>query len=489
MDPFFMSSHYLRLIAAFLVVLGTGFASAQAPDSPDHFFSQQVGVEVVSIDVVVIGADREPVHGLSRKDFELRIDGKRVEIANFYATQSGPKEPAPAPAPPADETHGAPVAPEDAGAPEANVRAVVFLDNFYLAPNGRKRLLEDMPAFLERVVADGTEVMVAAHDRSTEILSPFTTELDELTDALARAGRLPASGHAQRRQRMSTLRSIADLFDSCPNPCVNCWEQMIAFASSYRSWVENDRFGTLDALGDLVNALNLYEGRKVLYYVSDGMQLQGGADVFHYLGEVCPTNYRERRVVEARLRLEGLTDFHRLTAAANASRVTIYSIEAAGLRGFSAASVEMNRNPSPVNDSIRIGNLQNTLTLFAHETGGRAVLNANHFDSELRSLSGELGSFYSLGYSPSHPGAGTHPQGQRESTRRQVRRAFSPHVSAQGRRSAVGGQNPGSFFPRQYRQSVGGTSRRGGSAVRRGGSFRRTGLGQCAVGEADPLAR
>jgi hypothetical protein len=49
---------------------------------------------VVSVEVFVTDRSGRPVTGLGRDDFELRVDGKPVPIANFYASSSAAAEPA-----------------------------------------------------------------------------------------------------------------------------------------------------------------------------------------------------------------------------------------------------------------------------------------------------------------------------------------------------------------------------------------------------------
>ncbi len=382
---------------------------------PEHFFVGKVGVEVVSIDVVVVDRSGRPLQGLGRGDFELRIDGRPVEIANFYAVDRD------APARQAPQLPEPAVSAEEPGAESTvEVRHVaVFLDNFYLSHGGRKRLFRDLPDFFDQQLAAGAEIMIAFNDRGLEILTPFTTEREKLTAALEKAAAAPASGNQHARNYSQTLRSILDAYKICEDnphldPCGDCWSMMVEPVRVYSFEVQGQRHGSLAALANLTSALSLLEGRKILLYAADGMQLQPGVDLFHFLGEICPQKAQSSEITSPQMRMDGLGDFRRLTAHANASRVTFYTLETAGLRNFSSVSAELGSvgfeggllKPSALNDQIRFANLQSTLFMLADDTGGKALLNANQFAEPLAQIHDEIGSFYSLGFSPDHPGAG-----------------------------------------------------------------------------------
>jgi hypothetical protein len=104
--------------------------------------------------------------------------------------------------------------------------------------------------------------------------------------------------------------------------------------------------------------------------------------------------------------------FNELTAQANANRITFYTIDAAGLRGYESTTAE-NQGPGPSNpgfsqlvDQVRYSNLQSTLQLMAENTGGQVILNANVIGPQLDKIARDFNSYYSLGYAPTHYGDG-----------------------------------------------------------------------------------
>lgn len=375
------------------------------PD-PDAVFAEQIGIEVVNVDVVVTDKKGRAVEGLTRDDFELRIDGHEVEIANFYAVAGAPATQA------ADDQYVVPAAPAPAAARRDPVYLVVYFDSFYLTPISRQRVLEDLPGFFERQIADGARILLATHLQDLKVLTPFTTDLDQLRAALAKIAEAPAVGLQQKTGHRLTLDSIQDVYRTCDenpflDPCVDCLEQMIELARFYSLGVLAERRGSVAALGDMVNALSVLDGRKALLHVSDGIEQQTGIDLFFYIGDqLCP---QKRQQLQEHYLRQDVDDLNDVVARANASRVTFYALEAAGVRNFSSASAEYAERffiPSAQNDMVRIANLQGTLYYLSSETGGKPILNASEYAADLDKVAGEFRTYYSLGYQPEHPGRG-----------------------------------------------------------------------------------
>ena len=97
------------------------------------------------------------------------------------------------------------------------------------------------------------------------------------------------------------------------------------------------------------------------------------------------------------------SNLENLGATANSSRVTLYPLDAGGLRADSAASVvwaSPRLRPSGMVGQIERANLQNGLELLADVTGGEAILNANNPLEPLLELESDFGPTYSLGFTP-----------------------------------------------------------------------------------------
>src|ERR1700759_628030 len=86
--------------AALLLALPLPAQQAPIPDQP---FVEAIDVSVANVEVTVTDREGRSVRGLTREDFDLFVDGRKVEIVNFSEIAEGSpvptREAAPAPAP------------------------------------------------------------------------------------------------------------------------------------------------------------------------------------------------------------------------------------------------------------------------------------------------------------------------------------------------------------------------------------------------------
>ena len=384
----------MRLLPLALLLLALPLPASQET-IPAQPFAESIDVSVASVEVAVTDREGRHVQGLGRGDFDLFVDGRKVEIVNFSELAEGApavtREPAPAPsdgaAPPAE------AAPAPLPEPPA-LSLVVFVDNDNLRPADRNRVLRQVKDFLGSAVGPRDRVMVVTHDQGVSIRRPLSAGRESLAADLAKIEKLAARGvlrDSHFRRTVETMQTVG--CDGAP-----------PVARAYAEEVGNDARMTLRALASVVESLAGIEGRKVLLYVSDGAALHPGADMFQMLDELCGT----RSVFEAR---DLAAEFRRLSRLANANGVTVNSLETAGLRGFSGASAE--ENPLPINpmarinlDSAKADDAQQLLFNLASETGGRAALNGNDLRTDLAHIAADLRSYYSLGYTPERSGDG-----------------------------------------------------------------------------------
>lgn len=368
---------------------------AQEP-VPDQPFAESIDVEVANVEVYVMGRDGRPLQGLSRADFELFVDGRKVEIVNFSEVAEGsmvaareqpPFQAAGAETPPADVTPAPPPEPPP-------LSLVVFVDNANLRPSGRNRVLRQVQSFFDSAVGPRDRVMLVTHDQGMNVRRPLSPGKESLAAELRKLEKLTARGVQQDSQ----LRQILQLI---PERECDESEQIVR---SYAQGVSSDAKLTLNALASLVESLSGVEGRKVVLYVSDGIAQHPGEDAFRVWAELCGAS--------AAFKTDDLAAaFRKLTNLANANGVTFHTLEAAGLRSFSTASAEDNPLPLSATTLVNLGfdkaaDAQQVLFNLAKETGGRAVLNGNDFKADLAQVASDLRSYYSLGYTPTRSGDG-----------------------------------------------------------------------------------
>ncbi|MBV8199373.1 MAG: VWA domain-containing protein, partial [Acidobacteria bacterium] len=370
-------------------------AGRKAP-STDENFVESVTVNVVNVDVYV--SDKKGrVTGLTKNDFELFEDGRPMAITNFLAVQDGKSTGGAAEAE-AEATDRAPKLPPGYAPPpipeDQKLRLVVYIDNFNLKPFDRNRVMRDLRIFLDQKLRRGDQVMLVTYDRELHVRQPFTADTGLVNAQLLALEKISAQGVHGESDRREVLKNIEDALSGT---------QAMDFARGYAGAAFNDISFTIDALKNLVTSLAGMTGRKAVVYVSDGLPMIVGEDVFYAVQNKFPGT----SIISENGEFDTSRRFDELTSQANANRVTFYTIDAGGLRTYSSTTAENATAGQGVYiDSINISNLQASLQLMAEKTGGTYVINANNVGPHLDKIAEDFNTFYSLGYTPPHLGDG-----------------------------------------------------------------------------------
>ena len=392
-------------------------AASSALAQPAEPFRDSVDVEVVEIDVLVTDRKGRPVRGLKREDFELTVDRQSVEISNFF--QSSVREESREWANRRSGGADARLEPQRiaGGAGPSPLTVVLYLDDLNTLPAHRTRLLLRLEEAIEPWRRMNAQFMLATFVDRLEILVPPTRDVDALLQAAAsrpkgQARALEAGGGRQRALRGMILSDEACNGASICQPCVDNWGDLMAIARTF-AYEESTRVAVAsDGLADLVSTLAGVAGRKAVVYVSSGLPQQPGLSAFTYLvDQLCPPinsaimrNHNDAS--GAMMSVDEGPRFNRVSAHANANRVTIFALDAAGLRANSGSGVSFSgrtsfgdlQRPSPSNDSLYATNAQRGLFLLADETGGKALVNSNDLVELLDDVTEQVSNTYSLGF-------------------------------------------------------------------------------------------
>lgn len=377
-------------------------APARSPGSfpgsvGDGPFAESIEVHVVSIDVVVRDKSGKQVSGLARDDFALFVDGKKVDVANFYtlsepaagggaARQAAPAAGAAAPG----------AAPGEAEGPATRERLslVIYVDNANLHPFDRNRILKQLRAFLQKTVRPDDQVLLVTHDLGLHVRHAFRDSQSTLGPALEKLDKESARGLNIDLSTRQAMEQITDL------GCARL-DEAEAVARGHAEAIFAEVKMTYADLHHLLESLGGLDGRKALVYVGDGVPTQVGLDVFGLIEEMhCSTQNRF-----ANLKLDATPLLRAVTATANASLVTFYTLEGAGLRSYVSAETQRPLVSFELSRKID-ADRQDSLTSLGHETGGRAALNGSDFRHDLEEIAADIGGGYSLGFTPPHPGDG-----------------------------------------------------------------------------------
>jgi hypothetical protein len=175
-------------------------------------------------------------------------------------------------------------------------------------------------------------------------------------------------------------------------------QEMKAVASSWSQDVERETRLTLSTLQELLAGLAGRSGRKALLLVTEGMSLNPGLEATLLLEQLCPgsTGGASTGLVGA---------LERVSRAANAAQVTLYTLDAGGQRTL-ASAMDAGPGLSLADQSAVRSDSQDPVFALAADTGGKALLESNKPELLVADLAQDMAAFYSLAFTPRPGDAG-----------------------------------------------------------------------------------
>lgn len=391
-------------------------AQAQPPSRDGEeppIFSEQIRVEVVEVEVIVTDRDGEPIHGLARGDFAVRVDGEPAEVTNFYVAGAAAGRPGSTPA-----TVEEGISPFD-----QRLRLAILVDLPTL-PFGRARqVLDDVAAATVETLHDGDQVLVAALGHNLEVVQPFTEDRAAAATALrgARAGTARV-GEADRELR----RIVQDLLRVAPppspssggagfaDPSMNDVLMVQSLARDLR--VSIDHYAeqralaarqTVQVLAAMVDRMSGLAGRKVVLYVGGGFEDRPGEALARaWRDKFSHPDYRVD--VGLSVPLPQVTNLSTVFADvgehANTKGVMLYALAPDTGMGALGISAEI-RGPDPATGANLAGDVGTMydaargapLIALAGQTGGVARVGGGDVRRFVEEIGRDARSYYSLG--------------------------------------------------------------------------------------------
>jgi len=417
-----------RAFSTIVLCLGLWIAVPLAAQDDSSLFLDTVDVYVVNVEVIVTDKAGNPVIGLEREDFEIYEDGKKVEVSNFFAVEGRQAV--------IDADAGQSI--ETAPTPETRrLNLVVFIDNRNMNPRNRNQVFDNLRAYLkERLDARDRVMLVSMSDR-VEVTQNFTNDVDLLLSTIDRMEKVQGAGiqldtrHRMllRRMQRATLPPATgsnplDIgsvrsFEAAQDDASNIARDVTNLAESRGQQVA----ATVRALEEFTNSLAGMRGRKAVLYVSDGIPqrpadslaqawLNKFADwIIGQNAGRAEDDMREMTILMGSSRYDTSSRFDQLVAAASANRVAFYPLSNGGRQASSGISAEFGSSgtatgSSPMGpDVVALENqsLEGSLLQLAEGTGGIAFTRTANIGGLLDNMVHDFDSFYSLGYTPSHP--------------------------------------------------------------------------------------
>jgi len=339
------------------------------------------------------------ITNLTKDDFEIYQDGELKQITNFklYTDEviRSELEMSTDPATP----EAAPVADETTGAGPQPVHLVLYIDNENLDPLDRNRVLSQTRDFVRTSLHPPARMMVVSYQRSFEVLQEFTSDPQEVLKAM-RVVRTYTGGRTERDNTKQDISEQIHRFKedyqsgrSQSGP-TNDISQVYAQIDGYaRETVNNLQF-TLDSLRQIITSLTGLPGKKGIIYVSNGLPMTPGMDLFYEASQAMGDTSMMSRMFE----FDRSRSYKQLAATANSQDVTLYTIDASGLSLGSMGSAEYATSRDPSIISIGINNYTDSLRYLADETGGIAIINTNDIAPKLDLIAQDMYTYYSVGY-------------------------------------------------------------------------------------------
>jgi VWFA-related protein len=393
-----------------------------APEAKPFFETAQVNL--INVEVFVTDRAGNPVTGLKPEDFEVLEDGRHVNVTNFYAAEpSAPSVAQAAPGGPPETS-----APESPALPpvEQRLSVVVFVDNSGITGADRNLALRHAHELLATCLEmPRTQAMVATLDLRAHVRQEFTTDLGLLDAALAKVKAEPAdptSGAINTMMieramdrislpsqptdlRGSTRRGGAESVDFAAEEARSILD---AIRSTAEASFERTR-AMMASMSSFVASLAGFPGRKVVFYIGNGISLQPGESLLLKW---------EKRFGSANLepgfsapleasRSSLSTDFRGVIARANADRVMFYAIDARGSAPLTGPTAEQAvLDPEPGTTVSEEMGKQQSLAYLASATGGTTIASTPGASPALALALKDLQTYYSLGYPAPRMGDG-----------------------------------------------------------------------------------
>jgi VWFA-related protein len=382
-----------------------------------------VGTVEVLLDVVVKDKRGRAVTDLSSADFEVLEDGVKQPIESFrLITRNSAGEAGKAnsavqdtASAPASATPSSPAKPASAQTPDvgASVVALVF-DR--LSQDARKRAHDAAMSYVGGDSNLNSFVGVFAVNLSVNTLQNYTTDVGMVKKAIERAGAVASSTFDSKTldtgsaiaagQRDAALQAATAATQSGgAGAAVGAASVDQAFAEMQSRTQETfealqrdqQGYATTNGLMAIVNSMSRLPGRKAVLFFSEGVSI--------------PPNVQQQ--------------FHSVINAANRANVSVYSVDAAGLRAESellAAREEINarsrrrmdtldramNNSGPLtkglerNEDLLTYNPESGLSQLAQQTGGAFIGGSNDIGHRLKEIDEDLRTYYLLTYSPTN---------------------------------------------------------------------------------------
>lgn len=396
-----------------LVALPLLSGARTAPAQTDE--RHAVDVRLVLVDVIAVGRDGRFVADLSRTDFEIFEDGKKMEVDSVELIRFKPG---------AEELAAAPAGPPQPGAPRAprDSRFVVVFDSINTVKRMLDRSKPEILAKLLGLLEVGREIVVfeLAEDGRMALLQPLTRDRALIARAVEKASGSIWVEKAADSLVVPSLMERADSSRAGPPSSVERFAQstQAVFEAETRRRFE----ATINGLLGVMNIVKDLEGRKSLLFISGGVPslsfirfFEGGpvADSTAVQSQVAAAKVQDPfKVLGPKKFRTGSEIFDDLVRFANSHNISFYALDPDNYLRYILGDIAYDNYPRAIGGrggpgigrpdmiaEIKRNELSSLKTL-ADDTGGASFLGADKFDDFARVIERDFAQYYELSYTP-----------------------------------------------------------------------------------------
>ncbi|HWS98982.1 MAG TPA: VWA domain-containing protein [Pyrinomonadaceae bacterium] len=356
----------------------------------------RISTELVQTDVMVFDKQGRFVDNVQRDQFELKVDGKPVQISFFDKITAGTAE---------EEVRlsssrggaagGATTAATAPKPPDRGRLVFFFLDDTHLAADSVTRVKKTLLDFIEKDMGQNDMVGIASATGQLGFLQQLTDNKAVLRAAVERLNFRPFEVKDMERPPMNEFQAL-EINEKANSDLLNFYVEQLQrevpqVPRERLEQMTRDRADSLirqsaavtvnllSSLESLARSAGPLPGRKLVFFISDGFFL---------------TN-----------RVSNVTDkLRRITDAAARTGVVIYSMDARGLvTGMPDASQSMTGDSTGIMMTTAVREVtasQEPLRTLAADTGGRALLNSNSLGRGVDTALQETSTYYLLAWRP-----------------------------------------------------------------------------------------
>lgn len=326
---------------------------------------------------------------------------------------------------------------DEVGESERQLYMAIYVDQSTILPEQRRAVLEHLNEFLDGPLPSDVRLMLATYDGALRLRTDFESDVAAVREALHALRSESGTGFAREKrmmiQRMERAAVSANsgmgMVGSAPGDFL-AEIRMLANASASRA--EN----ALANLGRFVELLSGVSGRKAVLWVGGELNARPGEEMYRAWERLFPSSARAsafNAVAEAS-RYSLMDELREVARLAGTHRVSFYGLSGLASRMASAVSAEYR----DLDVSAGAGYLdalagEQSLGVVTEVTGGRVLIDSASLDEQLHGVAEELGSYYSLGYTPLSPGDGGYHRIKVEVARDGIKLRYREGYTDQGK--------------------------------------------------------